>query len=282
MKPKPLRILVIGAHPDDADLMCGGLAVRFTSLGHEVKFVSCTNGDTGHHMIGGIELARRRFGEAQASAKVAGISEYEIFDNHTGELESTIANRKQMIRAIREYRPDLIVTHRPYDYHPDHRCTSTLVLDAAYIATVPNMLPLTQFLDRPPKICYMYDHFTRPAPFRADVVLPIDDLIDKKLAMLDCHASQMYEWLPFNRGLTNEVPPGGDARREWLLTRLLADFFTGMRRELDSRIVELYGEANAHSIKYVEALEFCEYGAGMTAEDRARLFPFLSSEQIAV
>ncbi len=147
-----LRVLVFGAHPDDADIKCGGLALRLCDAGHIVKFVSCTNGATGHYEIGGIELARRRYAEAQASARVAGLAEYQILDWNTGELEPNVYNRKAVICIIREFHPDLIITHRPNDYHPDHRSTSQLVQDASYIITVPNMQPLTPALRRSPAL----------------------------------------------------------------------------------------------------------------------------------
>jgi LmbE family N-acetylglucosaminyl deacetylase len=275
MSASRLRVLVIGAHPDDADVLCGGVAILYSSGGHDVKFVSLTNGATGHFEIGGIELARRRHGEAQASARIAGIGEYQVFDNHTGELEPSIPNRKQVIRCIREYRPDLIITHRPNDYHPDHRATSTLVMDASYIVTVPNMLPLTDFLRKPPRICYMFDRFRKPNPFEPDVIVPIDEVADRKLQMLDCHKSQMYEWMPFNQGIEDRIPEDDAKRRAWLLDRLLVPYFKAMRDDLDAPLVAMYGEQRAAAIRYVEAFEFCEYGAGVTGADVHRLFPFL-------
>jgi N-acetylglucosamine malate deacetylase 1 len=275
MQTTRLRIIVIGAHPDDPDVMCGGLAVLYSSRGHTVKFLSLTNGDTGHHSMGGIALAQRRYAEAQASAKVAGLSEYQVLDNHTGELEPSIANRKQVIRCIREFRPDLIITHRPNDYHPDHRATATLVMDASYIVTVPNMLPLTDFLRTPPKICYMFDRFRKPNSFTPDVIVPIDEVVGTKAQMLDCHRSQMYEWVPFNQGITDAIPATDAERRSWLVDRLLAGYFKGMRDDLEEPLVAMYGKGRAGSIRYVEAFEFCEYGAGLSGKDIQALFPFL-------
>jgi LmbE family N-acetylglucosaminyl deacetylase len=278
MNPTKLRILVIGAHPDDPDIMCGGVAIMYSSRGHHVKFLSLTNGDTGHHHIGGIELARRRYAEAQASAGVAGISEYQVLDNHCGELEPSIANRKQVIRCIREYQPDLIITHRPNDYHPDHRSTSTLVMDASYIVTVPNMLPLTDFLPRPPRICYMFDRFMKPNPFTPDIIVPIDEVVGRKAEMLDCHRSQMYEWIPFNQGILDQVPDDDTKRRSWLIDKLLAGYFKTMREDLQAPLAAMYGAQRASAIRYVEAFEFCEYGAGLKSSDIHALFPFLPAD----
>ena len=142
MSKEQINILVFGAHPDDCDIKAGGVAALYVQRGHRVKFVSITNGDAGHHEMGGGPLAKRRYAEAQAAADVIGI-EYELLDNHDGELMPTLENRYKIIRTIREFRPDLIMTHRPNDYHPDHRYTSTLVQDAAYMVTVPDICALT-------------------------------------------------------------------------------------------------------------------------------------------
>lgn len=132
----PLRLLIIGAHPDDADFAAGGTAALYRAAGHAVKFVSLTNGDAGHHLHPGPALARRRRGEASAAAAVIGAT-YDIFDSHDGQLLPTLENRLAVIRLIRTFQPDMLLTHRPNDYHPDHRYTSQLVQDAAYMVTVP-------------------------------------------------------------------------------------------------------------------------------------------------
>lgn len=273
MTEQRLRILVVGAHPDDADVRCGGLALKYIAQGHEVKFLSTTNGDTGHHQIGGVELARRRYAEAQAAARAAGLAEYEVLDLHTGELEPSVANRKLIIRIIREYNPDLIITHRPNDYHPDHRYTSQLVQDASYIVTVPNMVALTDFLPRTPTICYMHDRFRKPLPFQPDVVVGIDEVIAKKVEMMHCHESQFYEWLPFNRGISDQVPVDPEQRKQWLASWRLP-YFENIADEYRQMLIELYGEAKGREVRYAEAFEGCEYGAGFTRDDIPSLFPF--------
>ena len=272
-KDRILTILVIGAHPDDHEVHFGGTAVRYAEAGHRVIFVSMTNGATGHHEIGGVELARIRRSEATASAAIGGIEEYRIIDNHTGELEPTVHYRKSVIRLIREFDPDLIFTHRPYDYHPDHRYTSQLVLDASYIVTVPNMQPLTDIPTGFTRICYLYDTFTRPYPFQADIVVPIDSVVEKKMAMLDCHVSQMYEWIPHNRGM-KDIPSEPRERLEWLKAwrlplyeRIAEDFRHVLIREL--------GEEKGKSVRYAEAFEWCEYGSGFDTKETENLIPVL-------
>src|SRR6266849_2028392 len=145
---RALNILVFGAHPDDPDFSAGGVAALYARQGHRVKFVSLTNGDAGHHEIGGVALARRRYAETPAVARVLGLVEYKVLDHHDGELEPTLANRREVIRIIREFEPDLVLSPRPNDYHPDHRYTAILVQDAAYMVTVPNTVSLTSHLLR--------------------------------------------------------------------------------------------------------------------------------------
>ena len=266
-----LRILVIGAHMDDADIKAGGTAARYAALGHDVRLVSLTNGEAGHHKQGGATLANRRRAEAEAAAETIGV-EYVTFDIHEGELTPSIENRNKVIRLIREYEPDLVFTHRPNDYHPDHRYGSDLVQDAAYMVTVPNICTDTPHLMYNPVICYLSDEFEKPEPLDPDVVVPIDDVIEAKLEMLHCHESQMYEWLPYNVGTLDEIPDDDAGRREWLRDRWLPDFAAIADRYRD-QLVEQYGEAGA-DVRYAEAYEHCEYGGRLTDENRPVLFPF--------
>lgn len=275
-----LRVLMIGAHPDDPDVKCGGIAAKYAALGHTVKFLSCTNGATGHYAIGGIELARRRFAEAQASAGVAGVSEYQVLDWHTGELEPSVTKRKEIIRIIREFRPDVMFTHRPNDYHPDHRSVAQLVMDASYIVMVPNMLPLTDALKSPPVICYMYDSFEQPSPFRCDVVVDIDDAIEKKIEMLHQHTSQVYEWLPYSLHMLDAVPEAEEERRVWLarsfLPVLLPELL-GVADQFREELTQRYGAQRGSAIQHAEAFEISPYGASCPEDEVERVFPFFSA-----
>lgn len=191
------RFLVFGAHPDDPDLMFGGAAVLFSRAGHKVKFVSVTNGNAGHHLMRPDELARRRRGEALAAAQIAGIEEYEILDNPDGRLENTLAVREQLIRIIREFAPDVVISHRLCDYHPDHRNTAGMVIDTSFLVGVPHIVPDVPVPDICPVYAYSYDRFTDPRPFRPDRIINVDSVMDVKMRMIDCHVSQFYEWLPW-------------------------------------------------------------------------------------
>ena len=269
-----MTVLIIMAHPDDAEVAAGGTAVEFARAGHTVVCVSATNGGTGHHEMGGVELARRRYREAQAASEIGGFAEYRVLDNHNGELEPSVAYRKQIIRIIREYDPDLILTHRPWDYHPDHRAIGTLVQDASYIVTVPNMQPLSDIPSKPIRIYFAYDRFQKPYPFQPDVVIPIDDVFDEKLAMLACHESQMFEWIPFNRGVLDTVPAGRAERLEWL-RKQRAPYFSDIADAFRSRLAEQSGDTVAAGTRYAEAFEACEYGAPPSEEERRTLFPMI-------
>ncbi|HZS89425.1 MAG TPA: PIG-L family deacetylase [Chloroflexota bacterium] len=272
-EPAQVTILAIGAHPDDCDFGAAGMAALWIRSGYRVHFVAMTNGDAGHQEMSGAALARRRLAEAQAAGAVLGVT-YTVLDNHDGELEPTLANRRTVIRLIREIRPDLVLTHRLNDYHPDHRYTALLVQDAAYMVTVPGVVAHTPHLARNPIFGYMHDIFQRPYPLTPDVVVDIDAVVDLKLQMLHQHTSQMYEWLPYNGGYLDQVPPDEGTRLAWLGEHYLprfarvADRFRGL-------LEATYGPERGRQVRYAEAIEISEYGAPLTGETRRRLFPFL-------
>src|ERR1700694_2826043 len=210
-----IRVIAFGAHPDDCDIRAGGTAALFARMGHAVKFVAVTNGDAGHQSQGGGALAKRRRAEAMESAKRLGI-EYEVLDNHDGEVLPTLEVRQQGVRRIRQWNADVVLAPRPNDYHPDHRYTGVLVQDAAYMVVVPNVAPDTPPLRKNPVFLYFEDGFQRPNPFRPDVSISIDDVFDKKISALDAHVSQVYEWLPWVDGILDQVPKDHTERRKWL------------------------------------------------------------------
>jgi LmbE family N-acetylglucosaminyl deacetylase len=267
----PLRIIAFGAHPDDCDQRAGGTAALWAARGHLVKFVSVTNGDAGHQSQGGGALAVRRREEAREAARRLGIAEYETLDNHDGELVPSLHVREQVIRRIRQWHADIVLGPRPNDYHPDHRYTGILVQDAAYMVVVPNICPDTPPLRKNPVFLYFQDGFERPYPFRADVVVAIDSVLEKKLLALDAHASQMYEWLPWVDGDLDRVPKDPGERLAWLRrTRSGRPLAESVRAALSQR----YGP-RASSVKEAEAFELCEYGRRPATEDLRALFPSL-------
>jgi len=270
-----LSLLIIGAHPDDCDLSAGGLALKYRDLGHEVRFVSMTNGDTGHFSIGGGPLARWRCEEAQAAGRMAGIR-YDVLDIHNGELEPNVANRKLVIQIMRDARPDLVLCHRPNDYHPDHQAVGVLVQHAAYTVAVPNVAPLSPRLEKPAVVAYVWDRFRKPVPFEPSVAWDIGDVFERKVDMAHCHKSQMYEWLPYNDGRLAEIPEG-DAERRAYLAKRLRDRFRRVADSCRDALKKWYGPDRGERIEFAEAVEISEYGAPLKDEDVPRLFPFLPS-----
>jgi len=272
MTDKKLRVLIFGAHPDDPDSKSGGTAALYTKAGHVVKMVSLTNGDAGHMWEGGAPLAWRRRIEAANSGKTLGC-EYITLDTHDGMLLPTLEVRDQVVAIVRNFKPDLVLCPRMWDYHPDHRACGTVVVDAMYMATVPNVVSAAEHLREMPVIAYGYDHFQKPYPIQPDVVVDISAVLDQKIDALGCHISQMYEWLPYNRCELDLVPKGEAERVAWLheyyhkSSLRLADKY---RAELIAR----YGEAQGKAAIAVEVYEGSEYGSPLTAENAKVLFPF--------
>ncbi len=269
----PLRLLIIGAHPDDADYAAGGAAAHYRAAGHIVRMVSLTNGDAGHHETPGPLLAARRLGEATAAGAVIG-AEYHLFDIHDGELQPTLENRWQVIHLIRTFAPDLILTHRPNDYHPDHRYTSQLVQDAAYMITVPAVVPGTKHLMKNPVIAYLPDEFQKPYPFTPTVAVDVGPVLDKIVDMLHCHKSQFYEWLAYNIGVLDQVPKADAERRGWLAEQV-KDRLRKQAERFRRQLVECYGPERGQRVEFAEAFEPCEYGAPLDHAAARRLFPFV-------
>jgi LmbE family N-acetylglucosaminyl deacetylase len=266
-----LRILAFGAHPDDCELKAGGVAARWAAQGHHVKFVSVTNGDIGHWRQAGGPLARRRTHEVQRAAKILGIDTL-VLDIHDGELEPTLGNRRTITRLIREWKADLVLAHRPNDYHPDHRYTGILVQDAAYMVTVPFFCPDVPFLTKNPVFLYYSDRFQRPNPFRPDVVVGIDDVIEKKVTALEAIESQFYEGgANGSSALIPKDQAGQEARRR-SVREAFAKRSQDVARRYRARLAELYGKERAAKIEHAEAFELCEYGAQPSMAQMRKLF----------
>ncbi len=266
---RKLRIIAFGAHPDDCDIKFAGTAYKLTRDGHQVKFVSVTNGDAGHQDMGGGTLAKRRFAETQESARRLGIAEYEVFDNHDGELTPTVEVRRQVIRAIRKWNADIVISPRPNDYHPDHRYTGVLVQDAAYMVVVPNVTPDVPALTNNPVFLYYQDGFQKPSPFRPDVAVALDDVWEQKVHALDAHVSQFYEWLPWVDHRLQEVPKGAAERKAYLSKMRIQPISAETRATLERR----YGKDKAAAVTRVEQFELCEYGRRPTIAELDKIFP---------
>jgi len=253
-----LRVLVFGAHPDDAEFHGGGLLALHRARGNRVRIISVTDGSAGHQSMGRNELAARRRTEAANAAAIIGC-EVNVWSNPDGEIEPSLAIRHQVIREIRTFEPDLVLTHRIHDYHPDHRAVGLLVRDACYMVRVPNVVPDTHALANDPVVACFADFFSQPAPFRADAKVDVEPVSDEMNAMLDCHVSQVYEWIPHTLGRDGEVPSDPTQRRAWLPE------FYGRARAVARRFAPEY--------RLAEAFEISEYARKPKPEELPLLFP---------
>ena len=262
---------MIGAHPDDCEFMGGCTAALWAKAGVKVQFVAVTNGDAGHQSQGGGALARRRAAEARRSAEILGVS-WITLDFHDGELVPSLEARQAVIRAIRNWKADLVFSPRPYDYHPDHRYTGQIVQDAAYMVAVPNVCPDTPRLEHNPVFMYFYDGFTKPYPFTPDVAVDVDPVMEQKWGSIDAMESQMYEWIPWLDGALAEVPASPAARLDWL-KKSVGGWIGGWADGFRGVLGERYGKEHAARIKFAEAFELCEYGRQPKPEELWGMFP---------
>ncbi len=265
-----LNIIIIGAHPDDADGSAGGTALKFARMGHRVLFVSLTNGDAGHYAKGGGALAKIRREEAHESGRRFGVI-YKVLDNHDGELMPDLDRRLEVIRLIRQWNADIVIGPRPYDYHPDHRNTAILLQDAAFMVTVPNIAPDTPALTKNPVFLYTQDRFRKPYPFKPDIAIDISDVYKDKIYGISAHRSQYFEWLPWLDGELDEVPSGEKEKLEWLAERRRRPVTPEVRESL----VQWYGEKKGNEVTDAEAFEICEYGRMPGKEEILKLFPMI-------
>lgn len=285
-----MRILMIGAHPDDCDGCGGGAALKYLARGDEVRFLSVSDGRCGHQEMAPDALAARRFAETQAVAAKMGII-YDVWDLPDGEMEATLGNRRRMVRYIRAFSPDLVITHRTNDYHPDHRNAALLVQDASYLLIVPHYCPDVPAMTAMPVIAFFADRFQQP-PFRADVVVPIDEVMEKRYEIIACHESQYFEWLPFSKGVLDTVPADRAARLEWLREPRIPRDHVLRPEDLNvhtpsnqseyraARAAALYRDTlraqygdEADKVCFADAFQISEYGKVPKRSEYSALFP---------
>jgi LmbE family N-acetylglucosaminyl deacetylase len=270
-----LRIIVFGAHPDDAQYKAGGTAAKWAKLGHHVKLVSVTNGDIGHWQMAGGPLAQRRLAEVKKADALIG-AETQVLDIHDGELMPSLENRQKIIRIIREWRADIVIAHRPWDYHPDHRYIGVLVQDAAYMVAVPFICSDVPPLKKNPLFLYSSDGFKKPYPFQADIVVSVDDVFDQKLTAIHEMPSQHYEGgADGSEEHVAKVPPASDeaGRKAWLRERWTKRQ-SGEANRFRDVLIKWYGPEKGAAVKFAEAFEICEYGRQPKPEEIKVLFPF--------
>jgi len=277
---KKLNIVVFGAHPDDAEFKAGGTGALWARQGHRVKLCSVTNGDIGHWQMSGGELAQRRTAEVQAAAKILGVTA-QVLDIHDGELLPTLENRRLITRVIREWDADIVISHRPWDYHPDHRYVGVLVQDAAFMVTVPFFCPDVPPLKKNPVFLFSSDAFQKPYAFRPDVAVALDDVFEQKVDAVNELVSQVYEGgATGSAEFVRSAPPASDAagRRAWLKEKWI-DRQGREAERFRETLIEWYGPERGKAVKYAEAFEVCEYGRKPTASELRQLFPFAGEKK---
>jgi N-acetylglucosamine malate deacetylase 1 len=268
-----LRIIAFGAHPDDSEIKAGGVGAMWAKQGHKVKLVSVTNGDIGHWRESGGALAQRRTKEVQEASKILGTTS-QVLDIHDGELMPTLENRRTITRLIRDWKADIVLVHRPNDYHPDHRYTSVLVQDAAFMVICPFFCPDTPHLKTNPVFLYYSDRFQKPQPFQPNLVVSIDSVIDQKADALAKLESQFIEGCVMgHEGLIPKTPAGWETARQRVRDRFKKRF-AAVADKYRTQLIELYGEKKGKKVKYAEAFELCEYGRQPSKNDLRKLFPF--------
>ncbi|TMQ34054.1 MAG: PIG-L family deacetylase [Planctomycetota bacterium] len=249
-----LRIICFGAHPDDCEIRAAGVGALWAAKGHHVKFVSVTNGDIGHWRDAGGPLARRRKAEVERADQLLGVAA-EVLD-------------------IREWKADIVMSHRPNDYHPDHRYTGVLVQDSAFMVAVPFFCPGVPPLKNNPLFLFYPDGFQKPNPFHADIVVGIDQVIERKLDALDMLESQFYEGGALGAAELIPTDPMKQQDRRRQVRSGFADRNQALARQYRGQLADWYGKNKADKVQFAEAFEICEYGRRPKKEEIAKLFPF--------
>ena len=269
---RPLRILVFGAHPDDSELKAGGIAAKWAARGHEVLLCSVTNGNMGYWKNTGEPLAKRRKGEVEKADKILGCST-KVLDVDDTTFMPTYENRLKMIRVIRQWKADIVMGHRPYDYQADHRYCGTLLQDCAFMAAVPGVLPELEPVPNP-VFLFLYDYFTRPIPFYPDIAVSIDETIGKKVDALNVMDSQFYEGGCMSNDETIPKTPEEAKKRRAKIREMLRLRSEVAADAFRDSLVKWYGKEKAAKIKHAEAFEICEYGRKISEEEIRGVFPF--------
>ena len=255
------RVLVIGAHPDDPDIRFGGTAAKLARKGARVRFVSVGNGNYGHHIMDPDELCARRHKEMEAAAKAWGIESYTTMGLEDCEIEPSVENRRKMVRLIRSFAPHFIFTHRPCDYHADHRAVSQLVTDASYLVGVAKWCPDVPRPDVLPCVWYLPDDFRTPRELRNDLAVNVDDELEQMFDALSCHVSQVFEWLPYDQNIVDKVP------KDWATNKTARnEYLSHLWLDPVQRTT-----ARRYNLPYenAEVFELSEYGRKPTAEELA-------------
>lgn len=186
-----MRVLAVGAHPDDIEILCGGTLARYASRGDEVFICCATDGSAGHMLIPPDELKVIREREATAAAKVIG-AQIKFLEEQDELLFHDRPTRLKFVDMIRWADPQVILTHTPDDYHPDHRVCSDLVFAASFVSSLPNIM--TEHAAQKGIAALFYFDTLAGVRFEPDAYVDVTEAYETKLKMLACHESQV-KWL---------------------------------------------------------------------------------------
>ena len=185
---KVQRVLAVGAHPDDCELLCGGTLAMFAARSVAVTICAVARGDKGSREVPPDEFAAQRRAEATRAASVIG-AEFVCLDAADGDVASTPEMRSKLLDTLRRMRPDLILTHWPDDYHADHRATGEFVTDCSWFAASPGHRTQSPALDEPVPVFYL--DTLAGLSFEPTEYVNISSVWAKKEEMLRCHVSQL-------------------------------------------------------------------------------------------
>jgi N-acetylglucosamine malate deacetylase 1 len=271
---RQLRIIAFGAHPDDAELKFAGTAALFAAQGHKVKLVAMTNGDVGHFSQAGGPLAQRRKAEVEACHAKLGVAT-DVFDIHDGELMPDLETRKKMANVIRDWQADIVLSHRPWDYHPDHRAVGQLAQDTAVVVAAPFFAPYTPPTKGNPIYLFYSDGFKKPYPFDPILAVGIDEVAQKKFDCISALPSQFGDADSWQARYGRNVPADEAGRKAYLLD-IVKQRNANEANQYRDLLVKLYGEQKGRAIKYAETFELNQYGAGATVDQLKGMFPTFS------
>lgn len=187
----PKSILAVGAHPDDLEIFAAGTLAKYARQGVKVSMAVATDGSAGHMVIPPKELAEIRHHEAERAAKMIGADFYWMgfVDEY---LFEDIDTRLHFVELIRKAKPDVILTHTPEDYHPDHRTVSRLMFDASFESSLKNITTESPF--HPGVQPLYYFDTSGSTNFHPTEYVDITETFELKKQMLACHESQL-KWL---------------------------------------------------------------------------------------
>lgn len=265
----PLRVMVIFAHPDEGEIYTGGITALFTKMGHQVKFMSLTNGDAGHYSMKPADLAKMRYQEAMESKKILSLGDYEVLDYHDQFLKNNKETQDKVIKSIQAWNPDIVFTYyAAKGGHIDNMTAGYIVRDAA---------PRLQ-MTKMPVFVYMRDFFTINFSYVPDFAIGIDSVWQTKLAACSAMRSQVMDAIPHSMGILEEVRADPAKQKELIYQNTYP--YSSVTNVNMPALEKWYGHEGASKIRFAEAFEIAEFGHQPTETEMQTLFPMLPKSTI--